>query len=86
MAGIQLFKSSKLSNSNLLGSLQSPTLELSVSPQEPFANPLQSDKASFQFLDPKQSAFFNQINPVRLSLTVPSPLSVKRGLGNETPF
>ncbi|NJN98855.1 MAG: hypothetical protein HC875_34555, partial [Anaerolineales bacterium] len=32
-----------------------------------------------------QLAFFSQISPVRLSVTVPLPLSVKRGLGQVAP-
>ncbi|KJU83547.1 hypothetical protein MBAV_004259 [Candidatus Magnetobacterium bavaricum] len=32
------------------------------------------------------SAFWAQANPVRLSVTVPSPLFVNLGLGHATPF
>jgi hypothetical protein len=34
----------------------------------------------------RQLAFFSQINPVSLSVTVPSPLPVKRGEGQAAPF
>ena len=35
---------------------------------------------------PSQLASSSQVSPVRLSVTVPLPLSVKRGLGQGTPF
>jgi hypothetical protein len=34
---------------------------------------------------PAQLAFFSQVRPVRLSVTVPSLLSVKRGTGQAAP-
>ena len=50
-----------------------------MSPHEPSARLLQSVRAIDQFRIPKQLAFLSQIRPVRLSVTVPSPLSVKQG-------
>jgi hypothetical protein len=42
--------------------------------------------AVFQVNVPQIFAFFVHIKPVRLSVTVLLPLSVKRGLGHATPF
>ena len=75
-----------LCSSLTLGSLQSPALEPSVSPHHPDDSPLQSTRALFHVLDPKQSAFFSHISPVRWSVTVPSPLSVHLGSGHATPL
>ena len=77
-----------------MGSRQSPGSEVSVSPQFPSARLLQNVRASDQgIVGPvtpptvsAQSPFCSQISPVRLSVTVPSPLSVNLGLGGVTPF
>src|SRR5262245_44704371 len=70
----------------MFGNRQSPASLPSVRPHSPLSRPLTSDKASSQVRSPKQLAFFTQINPVRLSVLVPSELSVKRGVGHARPF
>ena len=69
----------------MFGKRQLPATDPSVSPQEPLARVFADDNAEVQFWVLKQFAFFNQIRPVRLSFTVPSPLSANRG-DTETPF
>ena len=68
-----------------VASRQAPATEPSVRPQAPLAKVLASDYAMGQVLKPRQSTSFSQINPVRLSVTVPSALSVNLG-STETPF
>jgi hypothetical protein len=65
----------------MFGNRQSPALLPSVNRWLPLARDLQSSSASSQVLVPKASPFFNQTSFVRLSVTVPFPLSVKRGVG-----
>jgi hypothetical protein len=57
----------------------------SESPQLPVDKPLAALSAYFHVCPPKQLASFRQINPVRWSVTVLLPWSVKRGLGHGTP-
>src|SRR5436305_1264759 len=69
----------------MLGSRQSPRLLPSVRPWLPLARLLQSSSACCHVLKPKGFAFLSQTSLVRLSVTVPSPLSVKRGGGHGAP-
>ena len=79
----------------MLGRRQSPAAELSVRPHLPCARLLHQARAEGQFSKPPsreipptasvQLASFSQISPVRLSVTVPFPLSVKRGEGQGAP-
>src|SRR3989304_10542516 len=85
-AGLGYAKSIRLCCSFPFGRRQSPAFEPSVRPAEPLARVFASDKACSHVLRPKALAFFNQINLVSLSLTVPLPLSTKRGFGHATPF
>src|SRR5512133_3560792 len=85
-AGLTLEMSVRLAICSALGSAQSPAAEPSVRPQAPLARVLAEESAVVQVLVSKQLAFFSQSSPVRLSLIVPSPLSLKRGTGQTTPF
>src|SRR5512133_2676799 len=85
-AGLTLEMSVRLFSCSTVGSAQFPAAEPSVRPQAPLARVLAEVSAVVQAVAPKQLAFFSQIRPVRLSLTVPSPLSLKRGTGQTTPF
>src|SRR6185369_5847901 len=69
----------------MLGSRQSPALLSSFKPCCPLDNLLHSSSARCHVLKPKGSAFLSQTSSVKLSVTVPSRLSVKRGLGHSTP-
>src|SRR5512139_3316157 len=79
----------------MLGRRQSPAAELSARAHLPCARLLHHARAAGQFSRPLargvpptvsvQLASLSQISPVRLSVTVPSPLSVKRGEGQGTP-
>src|SRR5215471_14757522 len=84
-AGTRKPKSSRLCSSLAFGKRQAPATLLSVRPQLPLARVLAAVRAWVHVTTPKQLAFFSQIQPVKLSRTVPSPRSVKRGMGHSTP-
>ena len=71
----------KPSSSALFGRRQSPATELSINPAVPLARLLQYATAAFQFLYPSSTrvAFFSQIRPVLVSVTVPLLLSTNLG-------
>src|SRR5919108_4353171 len=86
-AGVAKPKSIRLCSSLTFGNRQSPATLRSERPHCPLARLLAFDKAVAQTagLMVLQFAFFSQIKLVRLSFPVPSPLPLKRGVGNGTP-
>ena len=84
--GSQNPKGTRLSSSRLFGNPHRPAMEPSDNPQKPSSKVLQSFDALGQVLSPKQLAFFDHINPVKLSVMVPSSLSLNRGLGHAIPI
>lgn len=82
---IKFSRSSRLVRSFRLGKYQPPSSEPSERAQSPLLRVLASVNACAHVCRPKQFASSNQISPVRLSVIVPSKLSVKRGLGGTTP-
>gem|GEM_PF-6646498 len=86
-AGSKVPRSNRLVSSLRFGKRQSPATLPSERPHAPSAKTFAEDRAVDHTSCPKQSAFFNQISPVRLSVIVPFRLSVNRGLGDvDTPF
>src|SRR5262245_22340863 len=79
------WKLSRLKSSRTFGRRQSPAALPSERLQAPLARVLALVKAAAHVLRPRHPASFNQTNFVRLSVTVPSPLSVKRGVGSGRP-
>src|ERR671923_1655421 len=86
-AGVAKPKSIRLCSSLTFGNRQSPATLRSERPHCPLARLLALDKAVAQTagLMVLQFAFFSQIKSVSLSSTVPSPLSLKRGVGYGSP-
>jgi hypothetical protein len=82
---LRIDSSIRLASSLTLGKRQAPAVLPSVRPQTPLARPLASAKACAHVWAPKQLKSRSHINPVKLSVTVPSPLTVKRGLGSGVP-
>src|SRR5579859_2304614 len=85
-AGLLADGSIRLSSSTRLGSRHWPGVEPSLSPHPPLASPFASATAADHTAGAKQPPFLSQIRPVKLSVTVPSWLSVSRCCGQATPF
>src|SRR4029450_12395858 len=85
MAGpYELFRLKRLWSSFTFGSRQVPALLPSFRPP-PLASCRTINTASYQGTSPNMLAFWSQLRPVISSVTVPSLLSVKRGLGGASP-
>src|SRR5215203_1495627 len=81
----ELLKSNTLCSSLTFGSRQSPAALPSVRPWLPPARELQIVRPCGHVTTPKRFASCSQVSPVSLSVTVPFPLSAKRGVGEGRP-
>ena len=74
-----------LSSSFRFGSRQLPATDPSLNPHAPAASVPAASSACCQVTPPSQSAFLSQTKSVSRSVSVPFPLSMKRGTGHATP-